>query len=519
MTTIYHIAFENVMLGTIDKNCLPPLWGMVLQQPEGAWTMRPEANRLTILHTNDIHSHFDMMSPLAAEIARQKEEAGSGPVLLFDIGDHMDRAAPETEGTAGQANIDILNLTGYDAVTIGNNEGLTLTREMLTAAYAGIQCPVVCCNFVESATGEPPQWMKRHAIIEKEGLRIGVTGATAPFAMFYSLLGWDALDPEECLREQCRGLAPQVDILIVLSHLGLPADKLLAERLEGVHAILGGHTHHVLEEPLIIGGTAVCGAGKFGNYLGRLVFERKEGEETFRYVSGEARFIDSALTDQSVSYAAGLSFERAREALSETVAITDRELSLDIGGDSPFANLLAQAVRRFTGAAVSLVNSGQLLGPLPKGEITAGMLHALCPSPINPCTMTLTGRDILTALRQSMTDEYREKPIFGYGFRGKTLGGLAVDGLKILYDRASMPYDGNIAVFVEDDPLEEDKEYTVGTLDMFTFRSGYESIANGTNVVHLLPHFLRDLLRMELQRPGSLEECGKSRWNAMNSKL
>ncbi|AHV96617.1 bifunctional metallophosphatase/5'-nucleotidase [Paenibacillus sabinae] len=474
--------------------------------------MRPETERLTILHTNDIHSHFEMMSPLAAAIARQKQEARNSPVLLFDIGDHMDRAAPETEGTLGQANIDMINLTGYDAVTIGNNEGLTFTREMLSSVFAGIQCPVVCCNLVESTTGKPPHWMQPHAILEREGIRIGVTGATAPFTSFYSLLGWDVLEPEECLREQCRLLAQKADIVIILSHLGLPADQRLAERLDGVHAILGGHTHHVLEQPLIVNGTAVCGAGKFGNYLGRLEFERDEASGRFHYVTGECVPVNPSLLEPSLSSAAVLQLERGREALSEKVAITDRRLALDLRGESPFANLLAQSVRRFTGTPLSLVNAGQLLGPLPEGEITAGMLHALCPSPINTCIMRLPGRDIRTALQQSLLSEFREKVVYGYGFRGERLGGLAVDGLKILYDPHVMPYDTNIAVFVDGQPLDDSRDYTVGTLDMFTFRMGYESISNGEDVRYLLPHFLRDLLRLELQRPGSLDECGKVRW-------
>ncbi|MBY9080386.1 bifunctional metallophosphatase/5'-nucleotidase [Paenibacillus sp. HN-1] len=477
--------------------------------------MRLETGRVTILHTNDIHSHFDWMSPIASAVDKQRKDA-RGPVVLFDIGDHMDRAAAETEGTHGLANMDMINLTGYDAVTIGNNEGLTFSAEMLAAVYAGILCPVVCCNFVESATGEPPKWMKKHAILERDGVKIGVTGATVPFTSFYSLLGWDALEPEECLREQCRLLAPQVDLLVILSHLGLPADKHLAESLEGegVHAILGGHTHHLLEEPLMIGGTAVCGAGKFGRYLGRLVFEREAPGGPFRYVEGSCIAVDPAGRDERVSAAAQLSLERGREALSETVVITGRSLELDNGGDSPFANLLAQAIRRFTGARFSLVNSGQLLGPLPEGEITTGMLHSLCPSPINTCVMTLTGREIKTALSQSLSAEFREKPIFGYGFRGKYLGGLAVDGISILYDPAAMPYDDNVAVFVEGQPLADEEAYTVGTIDMFTFRLGYESIAEGKDVRFLLPYFLRDLLRIELQRPGSLEECRIPRWKS-----
>ncbi|AIQ73354.1 MULTISPECIES: bifunctional metallophosphatase/5'-nucleotidase [Paenibacillus] len=468
--------------------------------------------RLTILHTNDIHSHFEMVSPLAAEIERQRAAAGEEPVLLLDIGDHMDRAAVETEGTMGQANIDVLNLTGYDTVTIGNNEGLTFSQEMLSSIFSGLQCPVVCCNFVETATGEPPHWMKRHAILEKDGIRIGITGATAAFSSFYSLLGWDALDPETTLREQCLLLAPQVDILIILSHLGLPADRILAERLEGVHAILGGHTHHMLEEPLMINGTAVCGAGKFGRYLGRLQFERREGQTGFSLVAGECIPIDPELKEEVVGPAATIHLERGREALQQTVAITDRELPLNLQGESPFGNLLAQAVRRFTGASLSIVNTGQLLGPLPEGEVTTGMLHALCPSPINTCVIKLKGLDIRIALEQSLTEEFYNKVIFGYGFRGNYLGSLAVDGIKILYDPQQIPYDNNIAVFVEGNPLEDDKEYNVGTLDMFTFRAGYETIANGKDPLFLLPHFLRDLLGMELQRPDSLDECMLTRW-------
>ncbi|MEK5236001.1 bifunctional UDP-sugar hydrolase/5'-nucleotidase [Paenibacillus sp. FSL L8-0470] len=480
--------------------------------------MESAPQRLTIFHTNDIHSHFEMMSPIAAQIELLKAEAGEDPVLLVDIGDHMDRAAVETEGTMGQANIDILNLTGYDAVTIGNNEGLTFSQgdaqETLSAVFTGLQCPVVCCNFLDSSTGEPPHWIKRHTIVEKEGIRIGITGATAAFTSFYSLMGWDVMDPEEALREECRLLAPQVDLVIILSHLGLPADRALAEKLEGVHAILGGHTHHMLETPLLINGTAVCGAGKFGRYVGRLVFERTAPGDSFKFLNGGCIAVDPNLSEGVIAPAVKMNLQRGLEVLDETVAISDRGLPLDLQGESPFGNLLAQAVRRFTGSPISLVNTGQLLGPLPKGNITAGMLHALCPSPINPCTLKIAGKDIRTALEQSLSDEFCNKAIFGYGFRGNVLGSLAVDGLKILYDPAVMPYDNDIAVFVDGEPLEESREYEVGTLDMFTFRSGYESIANGRDTVYLLPHFLRDLLRMELQRPGSLEECMLVRWES-----
>lgn len=86
-----------------------------------------EKQTLTILHTNDIHSHFGSMSTIAAMINEERDQGGN--FLVLDIGDHMDRMAVETEGTLGTANVDVINLTGYDAITIGNNEGLTFTPD------------------------------------------------------------------------------------------------------------------------------------------------------------------------------------------------------------------------------------------------------------------------------------------------------------------------------------------------------------------------------------------------------
>ncbi|WP_205628736.1 hypothetical protein, partial [Acinetobacter baumannii] len=49
-------------------------------------------------------------------------------VVTVDVGDHMDRMRLQSEATLGQANVHVLNDMGYDVVTIGNNEGLTLPR-------------------------------------------------------------------------------------------------------------------------------------------------------------------------------------------------------------------------------------------------------------------------------------------------------------------------------------------------------------------------------------------------------
>ncbi|MGG3282087.1 bifunctional metallophosphatase/5'-nucleotidase [Paenibacillus solani] len=469
--------------------------------------------KLTLLYTNDIHSHFDTMSSVAALISREKEAAGE-KVVVLDIGDHMDRASMETEGSMGQANVDVMNLTGYDAITIGNNEGLTISYDVLEHVYAGLQCPIVCCNIHEIKSGNPPSWMKTNVVLEREGIRIGLTGATAAFAGFYQLLGWEAGDPVQAIAEQVHELQDHCDIIVVLSHLGLTMDKRLAEQIAGIDVILGGHTHHILEEPLIIGQTTVCGAGKFGQYVGRLVMQRTHENERFTCIEGSLLSVDKSLMEPLVEQAIMKHHELAKEKLSEAVAVIDRQLPINYEKESPFANLLAQAVLQHTGAEIAIINSGQLLGPLPEGEISTGMLHSLCPSPINPCVVKLLGEHIYQALEESLLEEFSRKKIMGFGFRGYILGGLAVDGCKIHYDKDGEPYQKITDISLKGKPLDRKREYTVGTLDMFTFKIGYETLALGKDTVYMLPEFIRDLLRTELARPGSLEESMISRWNS-----
>lgn len=467
---------------------------------------------LTILHTNDIHSRFGSMPSLAAMIDAERG-ASKNELLLLDIGDHMDRMAPETEGTMGGANVDVMNLTGYDAITIGNNEGLTFTPEMLQQVYSGLQCPVVCGNVRERATGAIPKWMKEYIILNKNGIRIGILAATAPYTTFYELLGWDVLEPLECLKKQVASIQSEVDVIILMSHLGLATDQALAEELKGIDIILGGHSHHLLEEPLIIRDTALCAAGKHGLQLGKLVVSRLVSDERFQVDYGGCIPLMDELIDENVAAAIHLHRVQAERNMQETVVIMERELSVHYEQESEFGNVLAQAVRNFTGAPASLVNSGQLLGALPSGTISKSMLHRLCPSPINVCTLSLTGAEIRQALEESLLPEFYLRRIMGYGFRGEVLGSLCMDGLEAVYDPAAPDFHKIQQLSIQGEPVHDRELYTIATLDMFTFKIGYESLAQTRNLQYRLPEFIRDLLAVELQRPEALEECSRKRWS------
>lgn len=456
--------------------------------------------RLLILHTNDLHSHFEMMPKISGYFNQARQDWPSEQVLTLDIGDHMDRMSPETEGTNAIANLEIMNATGYDAMVLGNNEGLTFTPDFLRTTFKEhARFPILGSNIYERATNLTPDWLLPTLTIERSGLKIGIIGVTAAYPAYYELLGWDVTDPFEAVKTLTEQLRPHTDLIVVMSHLGLPMDRRIAEEIEGIDVILGGHTHHVLAEPLLISGTYLAAAGKFGQYAGHIELAYDPAQR--RIAQFQSRVVPMTTDSEEDSSVAAL-LERFRiagaAALDEEVAQLREPLRLDWHGESPLGNLLAAGIRRWTSADIGLVNSGQLLQGLKEGRLTRGRLLEICPGPINPCRLLLSGADLQQALEESLLPEFMEKPIRGLGFRGEVLGALSVDGITVEWDSSRAPYERIVAVHVGEELLDPGRDYVVGTIDMFTFGSGYLSLSRGKDVVYMLPEFIRDVLAREL---------------------
>lgn len=481
--------------------------------------MIPERIRLRVLHTNDIHSHFEQMPRIASIIGRLRQEAGEEQTLSLDIGDHIDRMRPETEGTGGLANIALLNAIGYDAVTLGNNEGLTCTPDVLNELYGKhLRSKAVIANLRDAETGSLPSWASPYAIFHKSGIQIGLIGVTACFPDFYRLLGWDVTDPFEAISLLAAELRPKVDVLIVMSHLGLRNDERMAAEIPGIDLILGGHTHHLLEDPIRSGRTLICAAGKFGQYVGVVDLELDAVSKRLLHAEGGVKAVAGFEEEESIRLQIETFAVMAKASLDREVVRLDCDLGVDWYGESRLGNLLAAGLRDWVGAEIGLVNAGQLLGGLPQGSVSAGTLLELCPSPINPCRMKLSGAQLLKALEESLLPEFIHKPLHGFGFRGKVLGTLCVDGMTIEYDPESEPYSRILAVRVGTETLELNRLYTVGTIDMFTFGIGYLSIAEGLEPEFFLPEFLRDVLLKELHDAKAMKDSNRKRWVRRNGQ-
>lgn len=456
----------------------------------------------TILYTNDLHSDFESMPRIRSIFRAYEREQPPERLLRFDIGDHMDRMRMETEGTLGAANIDVMNATGYDAAVPGNNEGLTLTAEALDRLYGRRAAfPVVVANLGRRGEGAPP-WLQPRAMLERGGVRFGVFGLTAPFDAFYQELGWEASDPFAAAAEQVARLREEgADVIVALSHLGLASDRRLAETVPGIDLVLGGHTHHLLPELERIGQTCIGAAGKFGSHVGVARIEVDLAAR--RAVRCEGWLVDTASVppDPEMTALIARSARAAHASLDRVVARLPRELPSAPERETPLGNLLAMALRRHCRADIGIVNAGQLLGGLAQGPATAARLHAICPSPINPCAMLLRGASLRQAIGESLSAERRGYAFRGFGFRGKVLGALCLDGVTVETRKDGA---GNLCVknvLVGDEALEDDRWYKVGTIDMFTFRIGYPTLADGRDISYMLPEFLRDLLAETLNSP------------------
>ncbi|WP_144940197.1 bifunctional UDP-sugar hydrolase/5'-nucleotidase [Paenibacillus sp. 32O-W] len=481
--------------------------------------MPGERRKLIVLHTNDIHSHFEQMPKIATAIRQLKQSHPLDPVITVDIGDHMDRMRVETDGTEGQANVEVMNATGYNLAVPGNNEGLTFTMQQLEAAYSSkAKFDVLASNMGMMPSGRLPYWLKPYQIRDWFGVKVAFLGVTAYYPDFYQLLDWKLDDPLPNVARWVERLKEEADSIIVLSHLGLTNDRRMAEQISGIDLILGAHTHHLLEEPLLVENTYIGAAGKFGQYVGEMELTYDTSLKKLERVEGRVIEVDSYEEAGDVVEIIERCREQGKAYLSTTITSLDRPLTIAWRQESGLGNLLASGVRRWVDAEVGIINAGQLLGGLEEGPVTKLRLLQVCPSPINPCKFWLRGDHLALALEQSLLDEFIDKEIRGFGFRGKVLGMLCLDGIDVDYDAAAPSYHKIRQIYINGLPLEPERHYLVGSLDMFTFGVGYLSLSKGTGTEYYLPEFLREVLEHQLSIGIDWDSFSASHWREIGKK-
>ncbi|WP_430483034.1 bifunctional metallophosphatase/5'-nucleotidase [Rossellomorea marisflavi] len=442
-----------------------------------------------IYHTNDLHSHFEHWSRIRdlMKDRRLLHEGEGDEVFAFDIGDHVDRSHPLTEATLGKGNIKFLNEAGYDGVTIGNNEGITLDHEELNHLYDEAAFPVILGNLFDESMALP-DWASPYQIYRtKGGVKIGVLGLTAPFYPFYQALGWTVTEPIAELRKLLDELRPKVDVLILLSHLGIRDDEWIGEEFPEVDVILGAHTHHILHEGKEVNGTLLGAAGKYGNFVGHMVIEvDSSSKKILTRKAGLYAYEDLPESGVELDEERGWVLD-GQALLEEEIADLKTGLSVDWYAPSPLPLLLSEALMEWTDADCSFVNAGLLMEGLQKGAVTKRDLHHILPHPINPCLITLTGEELKEIITLTLNESWPALEVKGLGFRGRVLG-------QFVYTNISFT-EGDLLVGGEH--LDPHESYKVALPDMFTFGHFFPSLKTKTKK-YFMPEFLRDVLGWKL---------------------
>lgn len=267
-------------------------------------SMKPANNKkITILHTNDTHSHIDPMpendsrSPNKGGVARRAALVESirqeNPnTLLFDAGDIF-QGTPYFNFYGGELEFKLMSMLKYDAATLGNHD----FDNGIDGLYA--QLPHAKFDFLVANYNFKNTVMDGHTkpykIYVLDGIRIGVFGLGIKLEGLVNKKNYKEtvyLNPLEIAQDMERKLRQdeKCDLVICLSHLGyeykreqIISDMIIAEQTSDIDLIIGGHTHTFLPQPTLVTNkkgntTLVNQVGCFGINLGRIDFYFEEGK-------------------------------------------------------------------------------------------------------------------------------------------------------------------------------------------------------------------------------------------------
>lgn len=388
------------------------------------------SGQLTLIHQNDTHAHIEShweigwrggqpslwraggYAHIRAAADRIRAEA-RGACVHVDSGDAIHGTGP-AQWTHGAAVIPALNAVGVEVMAPGNWEfgfGPAALRERVRE----LAFPVIASNVLSAETGAAE--FASSKVMEVGGLRVAFVGITSPVVTrtmpseFGAGLRFaDALD---VLPDAIAGVRDRdrPDLVVLISHYGLPHEVAIARAVDGIDVILGGHTHDVLAAPIVVGRTIITQSGAHGSYLTRLDLEVLNGRVCgygHRLIAVQELPGDAG--DGTVAEVVAESLRPHREQLDEVVGETGAILHRGTALESPMDTVLTAAYLASTGADVALSHGWRYGAPIPLGPITAGDLWQMIPTNPELFTVRLTGAALRRMLEQSLERAFAADP-------------------------------------------------------------------------------------------------------------
>lgn len=376
----------------------------------------PTTTKTSIFYINDVHANLNNMQKLktAADSFDTFESSTKADKLKFSAGDFGLGSGIKLQKLA----IAVQNSMGLMATAGGNHEHDVLRKDLVELMKDQKYKTLGMNTKIEDKDGSDKlirEKITKSYIQEQNGAKYGVIGLL-PFDFHkhvtntkeYSNFKFEK--PEEAVPEiqaEVDNLRKQgVDKIILLSHIGLKEDTKLAQSLEGVDVIIGGHSHNLIKgieegknlfyskktgEPTII-----TQAGKDGNYFGvlNLEFDNKGVIKTAQNnVSETNKFSKSLLVNYLADKILGPS-----EVVGEIKTATGpfkRRLIVE----NPNASLLADAMKTELNTDIGLLNAANLRDEFEVGKITARDVKNITPFSNKMYIMTISEKDLVDSLK------------------------------------------------------------------------------------------------------------------------
>ncbi len=454
--------------------------------------------KLAILHTNDIHSNFENFSKIVTLLNERKDSN----TLILDAGDFADFKRIELQGTDGLAAMELLEAAGYDALTIGNNEvfqGIDVLKYMA----ANTKLPLLSCN-LRSLESNPLEEIKRSIIINKNGIKILIIGASPDLGPFNELFGFSLEPYLQTIHNEINENRNEYDICILLSHLGMDKDKEIAEKIDGIDIIIGGHLHILMDRAELVNKTIIHTSGAQGEHLGQLIVDIEDKKVKLRESANhKINHIEESTVIKGIIKQ---NKEKALTILGEPFCTINQDLWHDVVEENPMTNLLADALLDVLGCDIGIINSGVLNGGIRKGNVSRKKLIELCPSPLNPTSFRIQGKELWEALQNSLDSDYCYADGKGPGFRGKYVGRLHVSNAVIEHNGRFLSN-----IFIKGECIDMEQWYTVASSDYLQRGTGYQCL--GKNIdERYRKEYLRELLYEYIQKEVYIDNAMVNRW-------
>ncbi len=239
--------------------------------------------KLTLLHSNDLHGDFmarevdktllggtSMLSGYVSKVRHEEKN------VLYAISGDMFRGSVIDSEYQGLSTIEIMNMIAPDVVTIGNHEVDYGIGHLLFVEKCA-NFPIINANMYLSSTNV--RMFRSHIIKKIDGMRVLFIGVLTDGALskvkHEDLIGSliEIRDAAKEIGRVCNAYRTEnIDLTVLLTHIGFEADKELAAALDpdwGVDIIIGGHSHTLLESPVMVNGIPIVQAASGTAQIGR----------------------------------------------------------------------------------------------------------------------------------------------------------------------------------------------------------------------------------------------------------